>query len=1475
MSRICQSDGSFGPGIGSCRGGFDFTLLFEDSILGLLPQALLLLLAPIRLKTLIKRHTRVTRQSTLGVCKLFVGALYAAAAFTLLVLWSLMTTYKSRASIASAIFQFFGAITVLCISRLEHTKAIRPSHLLQLFLLVNLLTDAVRLRTLFLMDYSSAIVATASVQTVLTANLLLLESLDKRRLLPQGSRPAPEETLDLFADRLFLWLNSLFKTGYRKVLTAQDLFGIDEELISETTRQTFRRTWTQTPNKKRKSALLRVVFKVLGTDILFPILPKALEIVTTVAQPFLISSMLNFIQGPHDETTRDKGYGLVAAFGINYTLLAVATSWYAQSVARMTTKLRGCLIDAIFHQTLIIDANDVDSGAGTMLMNVDVEKVIDGSKYTHDFWSAMITCAVAMYLLYTELGSPFVAPLITIIAGSAVGTWIGRSIKPRQLAWVAATQKRVNAIANATSYTKTIRLLGLVETVQSRLSDLREHEINSQIYIRKAIVWVSAISNALFSLASMTTYTTYGIIAISAGKSMDVQLLFVSMAAIKLITTPLIGTLQHVPPFMGALGCLERIQNFLSKDAAPNVRIDFVSRHNTPARDTDEIEMTSFAAGESSIAFRIANGSFGVDNRAALLHDIDLEIPRGSFTMLFGKVASGKSILLRTFVKEMVTLEGSLDVRTGGVAFCGQSAWLRNVTLRENIIAETQFDRDWYTLVTWACGLHTDFAELKNGDETTIGSKGVSLSGGQKNRVALARAIYSRKSVVIIDDVLSGLDNTTEKLVFNRLFSQNGLLRRSQATIVLATHAIRWASQADQVLVMSGGTITERGTYNSLTAQPGYLRSLGLEKSKEDGGEDTGKSNEREIETEEHIPTPLVYTIARDIQAEMTDQDAAEGPDRRSGDIKTLFYFLGAMGRQHLTIYFIFLIGFEASVTSQSLWLKWWAQSDDSKPTMIRNLSVFIAITIINIVLLTAWLAHYMLVCEPRSSFALHTRQLNTLMHATFCFIVGTDVGSITNRFSQDISLVDMQLPMSWLNSSEGFLAVAASLALVIAATPPVAALVPFLALAGWLIQRVYLRTSRQIRLMDLEAKAPLCTHFLETLSGIMTVRAFGWAEVYAQKNRTLLDRSQVPFYLLAAIQNWLKLVLELMVAGLVVVVVGTAVALKSKIDPGFLGLALVGIMELGQMIEVLIIYWTQLETSLSAVSRIRSFSDDSPLEPQPTTSSQISALKTWPSQGMLSIRNLQASYSPSSSASPVLRDITLDIAPGERIGICGRTGSGKSSLVAALFQLLHIQSGSIFCDDVDLSTIPPNATRSKINALPQEPFFLPGSVRQNLSPWSTNDARTSKTSDAVMTTALKRVGLWSKLETLASKERLPSPLDVEIGEAEGILSAGERQLLCLARCMLTPAPLVVLDEATSSVDCATDRQMQKILREEPFVGKTMLVIAHRLETIMDFDRVVVMDAGRIVEIGRPGELLEREGGVFRGLVEGEGRKRE
>lgn len=416
------------------------------------------------------------------------------------------------------------------------------------------------------------------------------------------------------------------------------------------------------------------------------------------------------------------------------------------------------------------------------------------------------------------------------------------------------------------------------------------------------------------------------------------------------------------------------------------------------------------------------------------------------------------------------------------------------------------------------------------------------------------------------------------------------------------------------------------------------------------------------------------------------------------------------------------------------------------------------------------------------------------------------------------------------------------SAVLVFISSGYVAAAIPVVIIALLILQFYYLRTSRQLRLLDIEAKAPLFSLFFESLQGVASIRSFGWTSAYMRKHVEVLNESQRPYYIMFCIQRWLSLVLDLFNAGLAVLLVGITLNLPGG-STGYLGVALYNIVTFSSTLQSLVTEWTQVETALGAIKRIQAYTTTVPDENLPGEAGDVP--QSWPEAGHIALEGVTASYGSLDEA--VLHDITLKIQHGEKLAICGRTGSGKSSLISAILRLLDIQSGTITIDGVDVSTIPRQTVRESINTLSQEPFFLHGTVRENLD-------FDGSAEDDVLKSVLTDVGLWEQLS--ADDEGLDADMDEET------LSHGQKKLFCLARALVKKGSIFIMDEATSSVDAQTDELMQQVIRKR-FVDCTIIAVAHKLSTVADFDRVIMLDKGRIIEEGCPATLLKDDSSAF------------
>ncbi|KAL2884121.1 hypothetical protein SGCOL_000058 [Colletotrichum sp. CLE4] len=622
----------------------------------------------------------------------------------------------------------------------------------------------------------------------------------------------------------------------------------------------------------------------------------------------------------------------------------------------------------------------------------------------------------------------------------------------------------------------------------------------------------------------------------------------------------------------------------------------------------------------------------------------------------------------------------------------------------------------------------------------------------------LARAVYSRHRVMVLDDVFSGLDSKSISQISSRLFSKEGHIRRNEISVILATHTRSLLRHADELIVLTEGQVLSQGSYEQVLASSSDL----ITKSKLEDDNNPSRGEEWEQAENSVKSTQIQRTL-----------DVQEDRLRQNGSWSVYKYYFERAG-WIVVGSFVFATFTEAFCSGfTNIWFQWWVEANEKRPN--DNLGMYLGV-------------------------------------APLSFFQSTDTGSITNRFSQDLNLVDVTLPSNAINFASRVL---------------------------FFVQRYYLRTSRQVRLLDIEAKAPIYTHFLETLKGVATIRAYRWHGNFEEQATKLLNISQKPHYMLACIQQWLALILDLVVGALALIIVAMATSITDKFSPGAIGVSMVLVLGFNNSLATTIKNWTALETSIGAVARIREFSQTTPSEERGLGSSGIPP-ERWPLQGRIDFDNVTARYTRDGDAT--LKNLTLSISSGQKIAVCGPSGSGKTSFVLSLLQMIEVTDGKILVDGIDLEDLERSEVRSRINVIPQEPLFIPGSVRFNLDPHSRESSETIKA-------ALDRVGLLGKIG-------MAGGLDSEL-DADGF-SAGERQLLALTRALIEKSQILILDEATSSVDQDTEDKMQRIIEEE-FSDQTVVSVIHRLRFIEKYDRVLLLKQGEAVEWDTPNTLLATE----------------
>ncbi|KAL3417152.1 ABC multidrug transporter [Phlyctema vagabunda] len=1269
----------------------------------------MLLLSAFRISKLYKYDVK-TVPNAYRIAKLTVISLLAVLQLIILILWSSDKSHRVRTALPSSALSFICTLTVATLSWMEHRKTLRPSTLIGVYLLSSIVFGIAQVRTLYIRHSKPVISALLSTSIGTQVLLLILESKAKSSYLKPRYQEYPPEA-----------------------------------------------TAGQSNNRYRLAYASAICFK---WKLLKVVIPRCSLIGFSYAQPFLINRALRLISQPKKIETTNYAYGMIAATGLVYLGIAISTVHYKHEMFRIITMFRGSMVHMIYSKTLRLRADEYDESAAITLMSTDVDRIAGSLELMNEVWARLVEIGIDIWLLQLQLGWVCVAPIIIVLVCFAVEIKIASFIGGTQVDWVRAIQRRVGITSTTLRSMRSIKMMGLVDRMSEMLQGQRIRELQLGKRFRWLIVWLNVVAFAIRA-------------EVEGSDTLSTLKAFTSLSIINLVTSPAIALLASLPVVASALGCFDRISKFLNSPELEDHRLrkDPTMLHRKQTTNKTECRLQDLQPINSKsdeMCIFMNDVDIRPSSRSQVaLHHINLQVTKGSLTMILGPIGSGKSTLVKAILGELPCENGSIQISASRMAYCSQTPWLLNTSIRDTICGASSFDLEWYERVVYSCVLSEDIAQLPHGDASIVGSQGIALSGGQKQRII--------------------------------------------------------------IVLSSDGSVEQDGSLDTLKLAPGFVSTL--------MSQPDVKTRENPTRSEESQRPPIrsVKPPTEEQRADLT---------RRTGDFAVYSYYLKTIGVWYSAVALAIISVNILAVNFPQIWLMWYSKHQGRDSGRFIGIYVLLAVLASSTQALMIW--QIMIKIVPRSGARLHRILLQTVMRAPMSFFAKVDSGVILNRFSQDMTLVDAVLPSEAFGTFKAVLQCLAQLALISLGSSYVAiAIIPSV-IVLYLLQMFYLRTSRQLRFLDLEAKSPLYSSFIETLEGLSTIRTFGWQSVFQETHERHLDRSQRPYYLLYCIQIWLNLVLELMTAAIAVVVMALAMLLRDTTSPGVLGVSLTSVMAFTMSLQDLINSWTSLETSLGAVARTKTFEHD--LIPEDKPEESFIPPSNWPDKGLIEVLDITASYSGDVN---VLQNIAMTISPGEQIGICGRSGSGKSSLVYALLRLLDLSEGRIILDGIDISTVSRNALRSRLIVIPQDPVIIAGSIRLNIDPLS------QAPDNSIMST-LQKLHLW---ETIQSR----GGLDADITDQP--LSRGEQQLLAVAGAILrkeNTGKVLVLDEATSSVDSETDTLMRRVIREE-FVGYTVVAIAHRLGTIRHCTRLAVLDRGRLAMLDTPERVLEAGALSFEG----------
>ncbi|OCH87314.1 P-loop containing nucleoside triphosphate hydrolase protein [Obba rivulosa] len=1087
------------------------------------------------------------------------------------------------------------------------------------------------------------------------------------------------------------------------------------------------------------------------------------------------------------------------------------------------------------------------------LVTVDLDNIVSAVDILMLVEFIPLQAALSIWFLYSILSWSALVGLATMLLLSPIPGYIATYTQKIQKEKMLRTDARVQTVTDIVNVFRMIKLFGWEPRSEEQLSQKRNEELEYAKKYKLLAHLVFMISYTIPLMVMLSTFFTYSVImkqALTASK------VFPAMAAFELLADSLQRTWWNIPMVVQGKVSLERVGEFLygtelldqfaaRKDAIPGVQ------SGVAPSDLIGIREAAFTWSEEHDGTRTP----GARQRTFVLRIADnLTFKRDCINLIIGPTGSGKTSLLMALLGEMHYIPtGSNSFvglpRDAGIAYAAQESWIQNETIRDNILFGNPYNEERYLKVIDQCALKPDLSLFEAGDRTEVGERGLTLSGGQKARLTLARAVYSSAQILLLDDILAALDVHTAKWIVNRCF--RGDLVRGR-TVILVTHNVALAGPiADFVVALSSdGRIASQGSFANVLTNDARLSTQIMEESKE-------------IEkVEQEIDATHMDTSAKESKDGklVLEEDIAEGHVSWSA----MKLYLNGLGGTHP---YLFWAGFAGALfvsefinSVQTWFVGYWAQQyEDHEPSEV-NVAFYLdiySLLLLSIVIIYGLGYVLWLYGTIRASRKIHRDLFASVLESTFRWLDKTPVSRIIARCTQDINAVDAKIP----GALSAFLDICATMTVrffaVMVFSPLFVIPGSIITLVGGFCGQMYMKAQMCVKREMSNAKAPVLGHFGAAMAGLPSIRAYGAQESFREELFRRIDRytrAAVPFYNL---NRWVCLRLDALVGGLFVALLAVYLVYGDSTRASTAGFSLTVAVSFSSMILWWIRSLNDVALNGNSLERIAQYLQ---IEHEPAPTKDGIPPAYWPASGNLKVEHLFARYSPDGPA--VLHDISFEARSGERIGIVGRTGSGKSSLTLALLRCI-ITEGKVYYDGLPTDSVNLDALRSNITIIPQVPELLSGTLRRNLDPFDQHD-------DATLNDALRAAGLFS-IQSETDEDRIA--LDSQIASGGSNLSVGQRQILALARAIVRQSKLLILDEATSAIDYATDSVIQRSLRYEIGKDVTLLTVAHRLQTIMDADKIMVLDAGRIVEFGEPSKLLKNEKGLLRALVEESGDK--
>ncbi|KAL5799101.1 hypothetical protein ACOSQ2_003921 [Xanthoceras sorbifolium] len=1246
----------------------------------------------------------------------------------------------------------------------------------------------------------------------------------------------------------FSWLNPLFAVGIKKPLDKDEIPDVDVKDSAKFVSHDFDQRLKHVKEKEGSinPSIYKAIFLFIRKKAAINAFLAVINAAASYVGPYLIKDFVNFLNEKNKRSVK-SGYLLALAFLGAKMVETIAQRQWIFGARQLGLRLRAALISQIYRKGLLLSCQSRQShtsGEIINLMSVDIQRITDFIWFLNALWMLPIQISLTIFILRINLGLGSLAALAATFIVMSCNIPITRIQKRYQSKIMSAKDDRMKATSEVLRNMKTLKLQAWDSKYLHKLENLRKIECDC--------LWKSLKLGATTGFIFWVAPTFISVVTFGACMLMGIQLtagrVLSALATFRMLQEPVFSLPDLLSNLAQGKVSADRIASYLQEDEIQQDSVEYVSKDKT------------------DFGVEIDNGKFSwiPESSSPTLDGIQLKVKKGMKVAICGTVGSGKSSLLSCILGEMQKLAGTIKV-SGTKAYVPQSPWILTGNIRENILFGNQYDSHKYDKTVKACALLKDFELFSCGDLTEIGERGINMSGGQKQRIQIARAVYQDADIYLLDDPFSAVDAHTGTQLFEECLM--GMLK--DKTVIYVTHQVEFLPAADLILVMQNGRIAQAGRFDELLEQNvGFENLVGAHNEAlesiltvgnssrtsqdlvPDAESSTDTSSNAELthsqhDSEHNLPLDIAKKKGQLVQEE----------EREKGSIgKELYwsYLTAVKGGALVSIIILAQSLFQVLQEAGNYWMAWTSPTTSEAEPVVEMKLILLVYTLLAIGSSLCMLLRTMLVATTglRTAQKLFTNMLHSVFRAPMAFFDSTPTGRILNRASSDQSVLDLELATRVSRCAFSIIQILGTIAVMSQVAWEVFVIfIPVTAICIW-YQQYYIPTARELARLAQIQRAPILHHFAESLSGAATIHAFDQEDRFTNANFSLTDDHSRPWFHNVSAMEWLSFRLNLLSNFVFAFSLIVLVSLpEGKINPSLAGLAVTYGINLNVLQAAIIWNICNAENKMISVERILQYSNLT--SEAPFVIEEYRPPNNWPEVGTICFNNLQIRYAEHLPS--VLRNITCTFPGGKKIGVVGRTGSGKSTLIQAIFRIVEPREGSIIIDNVDICKIGLHDLRSRLSIIPQDPTLFEGTVRGNLDPLVQH-------SDKEVWQALDKCQLG---DLVRAKEKKLDSTVVENGEN---WSVGQRQLFCLGRALLKKSSILVLDEATASVDSATDGVIQKIISQE-FEDRTVVTIAHRIHTIIDSDFVLVLSDGRIAEYDTPTKLLEREDSFFSKLI--------